>query len=169
MDKMRIVDFFPCIWERYYTPYFVVDQSNSGDQCILFHSNGICVITIAPSHPLFTKEKEIDSIDFQSRLNNQVFGRWKKGGQFMKPESTLCLIKCKDGTQFTMYSRVQGTLIEINKSLIDNPSLLVKKPWSDGYIAVILPPLHKSENQKKNLLSLENYQKLEKMKISCTT
>ncbi|XP_022240385.1 protein Simiate-like isoform X2 [Limulus polyphemus] len=129
----------------------------------------ICVTTIAPSHPLFTKEKEIDSVDFQSRLNNQVSGRWKKGGQVMKPESPLCVIKCKDGTGFTIYSRVHGTLIEINKSLMDNPSLLVKKPWSDGYIAVILPPLHKSENQKKNLLSLESYQKLERVKRSSTT
>lgn len=129
------------VTERYFTPK-MIDEYH---QCVLKHSNRLSIITIAPSHPILAKNLTVMSVHFDStgnenRLCNKVSGKFKKGGQRLKKESVLCTVKCSDECEYTLYSCIPGTLVEVNQRLIENPSLLTEKPWSDGYIGIILPP-----------------------------
>jgi Glycine cleavage system H protein (lipoate-binding) len=156
---------FLSVTERYYTPHFCVDVGGKKgeDQCILFHSNRICLVTLAPSHPVLKNKKEINKIDFQvsanvDRMKNKVSGKGKHGAQFLQPNSPLCFIECKDGSKFTVQSCIKGKLVEINDALIKNPKLLIDKHDAEGYIAIVLPNITNSDQQKEELLTLEQYQ-----------
>jgi hypothetical protein len=49
--------------ERYYTPRYWLDPDQPGeDFCVLFHSNRICVITLAPSHTVLAQHKRVIKI-----------------------------------------------------------------------------------------------------------
>lgn len=146
LSAYRIDPSFPCTTERYFKAR-IVPESN---QCILIHSNRLCLITIAPTHPILAEEIKIESINFENvgnknRLNNKVSGKFKRGGQKLKEKSIMCVVKTSDGNEHTIYSCVSGTLVEINKRLLTNPGLLKDKPWSEGYIGIILPPFPSSE------------------------
>jgi len=150
--------------QRYYTPRFCVDGGGKEgeDHCVLFHSNRICLITLALSHPILREKKEIHKIDFQvsaniDRLKNKVSGKGKHGAQFLHPNSPLCYIECADGSKYTVQSCIKGKLVEINDSLIENPKLLVEKPDAEGYIAIVLPSISSSNQQREELLTLEEY------------
>ncbi|XP_071452806.1 protein Abitram [Hetaerina americana] len=155
---------YSTVTERYYTPRFAVSiVEKEDDFCVLFHSNKICVVTLAPSHPILKFKKEIVDINFQvstkvDRLQNKVSGKGKKGAQNLVPNSALCFVKCSDDSKYTLYSCIQGKLVEINEHLKERPSLLVNKPSSDGYIAIIIPKLHQSQQQKEELLTPEKYE-----------
>ncbi|XP_033103178.1 protein Abitram-like [Anneissia japonica] len=105
---------------------------HSEDFCILKHSNRVCILTIAASHPIIRDRKTVTNVDFQvtpkmNRLDNKVSGKSKKGGQWLNPSSPLCCITCEDETKFTMYSCIRGKLAEVNEKLIASPNLLKEK------------------------------------------
>jgi len=150
--------------DRYFTRIYKTDIKGKPceDQCVLQHSNKICVITVAPSHPLL-KCKQISNVNFQvsakvNRLDNKVSGKGKKGAQYLLPESAICEATCTSGTKYTLYSCVKGKLVEVNKELVSNPNLLLEKPETEGYLAVALPKL--TENILDGLLTKEEYEKL---------
>ncbi|KAL5496963.1 hypothetical protein EMCRGX_G013344 [Ephydatia muelleri] len=78
----------PTVIERYYTKYFYSSRGTDGvseDQCVLFHSNKVCVVCIAPNHELLREpEVAIKEIDFQmgkhDRSKSQVSGKRKNKG-----------------------------------------------------------------------------------------
>ncbi|XP_064614282.1 protein Abitram-like [Liolophura sinensis] len=158
--------------DRYYTRKYKTDvQGNiSHDQCILLHSNKVCVVTVAKSHPVLAENKTITSVNFQvdggpNRMENKVSGKGKRGAQKMKADSPVCYIHCDDGSAYTLYSCVRGMLIEVNKNLVSHPSLISEKPETDGYLAIILPPLKeyhavvsKLDGQEKYLQTLQQRQ-----------
>lgn len=148
--------------ERYYTPRYRVDYEKKGsDFCILFHSNRICVLTLALTHSLLTEHKQISKIDFQvaniDRLNNTVSGKGKRGAQLLSPTTILFHINCTDGSKYPVYSCVSGKLVEVNERLKDNPNLIVEKPLDQGYLAVVLPSIPASARYKEELLTPEQY------------
>lgn len=152
------------VTERYYTPRYCINVEGKQfeDQCVLFHSNNVCLVTIASQHPLIAKKKEILKIDFQAstninRLDNRVLGKGKHGGQFLLQNSVLCTVKCIDGTSYIIHSCLKGKLVEINENLIENPNLMIERPNSEGYIAIVLPRKCDIENIKKELLNEEEY------------
>lgn len=155
--------------ERYYTPRYCLDVGEKqSDYCVLFHSNKICVITLAPSHPILVNKKKIVKINFQistkvDRLSNKVSGKGKHGAQKLQPSSPIFFVECSDGSNYSICSCVPGKLVEINEKLIDNPNLLVECPSDKGYIAVVLPPIAASERYRKELLTVEQY-KVEMLK-----
>lgn len=57
----------------------------------------------------------------------------------VKPGDVVAKIMLSNGTVLHIHSCICGTVIELNSSLKDNPSLLIHDPLLDGYIAVILP------------------------------
>ncbi|XP_077514937.1 protein Abitram isoform X2 [Amblyomma americanum] len=134
------------------------------DQCALFHSNRIVLITLAPSHPILKENKAVTKVDYQvneklNRLNNQVSGKWKKGGQKLQKESALCIVTCSDGQTYTIVSTVPGSLIEVNEHLTTSPERLTEKTWSSGYIAIVLPPLKMDTMLLDTMTSPEDYVK----------
>ena len=52
--------------ERYYECRYVLDRRQPGhDYRLLFHSNGLIALTLAPSHPLVAGAATVTGIDFQ--------------------------------------------------------------------------------------------------------
>ena len=71
------------------------------------HFFRICVITVAPSHPLL-QCKQIVKVNFQvstkvNRLDNKVSGKGKKGAQHLQPESLICEVTSSDGSKYSLY------------------------------------------------------------------
>uniref|UniRef100_A0A3Q2XC82 Protein Abitram n=1 Tax=Haplochromis burtoni TaxID=8153 RepID=A0A3Q2XC82_HAPBU len=102
------------------------------DHCILQHSNRICVITLAETHPILQNGRTIKSINYQisngcSRLENKVSGKSKRGGQFLTDFAPLCRITCTDETEYTIYSCIRGRLLEVKENILETPNLLLEK------------------------------------------
>ncbi|CAG9793260.1 unnamed protein product [Diatraea saccharalis] len=170
MTEFNILDSIPDLTkvktftERYFTKRYILDFGGikNNDIMLMYHSNRITLLYLAPSHSFFKKEGEYKlnfSIGNINRLNNAVKGKSKKGGQHLTPNSIICKIEYDDGTSFEVPCGIKGTLIEINEQLVDHPDVLKKEP-DDGFIAVILSSIANSEATKNELLSHEKYVKL---------
>ncbi|XP_068603172.1 protein Abitram [Brachionichthys hirsutus] len=156
---------FPSLVDRYYTRWYRTDMKGRTceDHCVLQHSNRICIVTLAETHPILQNGRTIKSINYQisngcSRLNNKVSGKSKRGGQFLTDFAPLCRITCTDETEYTIYSCIRGRLLEVNEVILETPSLLLEKPSTEGYIAVILPKFEESKSITENLLSREEFE-----------
>jgi hypothetical protein len=55
--------------ERYYTPYFFAAQADGEDQVVLVHSNRVCLVSLAPNHPVILQKKPIKNLDFDVSKN----------------------------------------------------------------------------------------------------
>uniref|UniRef100_A0A4W6CT24 Protein Abitram n=1 Tax=Lates calcarifer TaxID=8187 RepID=A0A4W6CT24_LATCA len=154
----------PSVIDRYYTRWYRADMKGKPceDHCILQHSNRICVVTLAETHPILQNGRTIKNINYQisnacSRLNNKVSGK-SKAVQFLTDFAPLCRITCTDETEYTIYSCIRGRLLEVNENILETPSLLLEKPSTEGYIAVILPKFEESKRITENLLSREEFE-----------
>ncbi|KAM9096860.1 protein Abitram isoform X1 [Sarcophilus harrisii] len=157
----------PSLVDRYFTRWYKADVKGKPceDHCILQHSNRICVITLAESHPLLQNGKTIKSINYQisancSRLQNKVSGKFKRGAQFLTELAPLCRISCSDGEEYTVSSCVRGRLMEVNENILDKPSILQEKPSTEGYIAVVLPKFEESKSITEGLLTQKEYEEI---------
>ncbi|XP_062900159.1 protein Abitram [Mobula hypostoma] len=155
----------PSVVDRYFTRWYKTDVKGRPceDHCILQHSNRLCVITVAESHPVLQSARKIKSISYQisancSRLQNKVSGKSKRGGQFLTELAPLCRIMCEDGEEYTIYSCIRGRLLEVNENILQRPSLLQEKPSTEGYIAVVLPKFEESKSITQNLINQEIYE-----------
>ncbi|XP_018587435.1 protein Abitram isoform X2 [Scleropages formosus] len=155
----------PSVIDRYFTKWYKTDLKGKPceDHCVLQHSNRICVITLAETHPLLQKGKAIKSISYQissacSRLENKVSGKSKRGGQFLTELAPLCRITSTDGEEFTIFSCVRGRLLEVNADILTRPNLLLEKPSTEGYIAIILPKFEESKSITEGLLTRTEYE-----------
>uniref|UniRef100_A0A3B4BI16 Protein Simiate n=1 Tax=Periophthalmus magnuspinnatus TaxID=409849 RepID=A0A3B4BI16_9GOBI len=140
----------PSVIDRYYTRWYRTDLKGkpSEDHCILQHSNRICVVTLAETHPILQNGRTIKSINYQisdccSRLKNKVSGKSKRGGQFLTDFAPLCRITCE------AYQVATGNL-----------TILAIIPFTEGYIAVILPKLEESKSITENLLTRDEFEKV---------
>ncbi|XP_074052861.1 protein Abitram isoform X2 [Macrotis lagotis] len=116
----------PSLVDRYFTRWYKADVKGKPceDHCILQHSNRICVITLAESHPLLQNGKTIKSINYQisancSRLQNKVSGKFKRGAQFLTELAPLCRISCSDGEEYTV-SRICVITLAESHPLLQN-------------------------------------------------
>lgn len=153
LQGTRIISTYPSVSERYYKhkhyPSSESNEKSNQDLLVLAHSNRIAIVTIAPTHDILRLKKNVTKIDFGAdkinRLENKVKGKWKKGGQKVQNQSVLCSIECDDGSIYKISACITGKIIEINRQLIEEPGLLARKPWSDGFIAILLPPFSSTE------------------------
>ncbi|KAM4550007.1 protein Abitram [Fundulus diaphanus] len=155
----------PSVIDRYFTRWYRADMKGNPceDHCILQHSNRLCVITLAETHPILQEGRTVTSINYQishgcSRLNNKVSGKSKRGAQFVTDFAPLCRITCSDDTEYTIYSCIRGRLLEVNENILETPNLLLQKPSTDGYIAVILPKFEESKSITESLLTREEFE-----------
>ncbi|XP_071811595.1 protein Abitram-like isoform X2 [Apostichopus japonicus] len=114
------------------------DCNESEDYCILKHSNKVCVLMLASGHSLLKEQKDIIEVDFQitpttNRMDNKVIGKSKRGAQWLTNVSPICLVRCSDGTQYTLKSCVPGKLLEVNQKLSKEPMLLARKGGHLGF------------------------------------
>lgn len=151
--------------DRYFSKRYVVDVDGvqNNDIMIMFHSNRIALLTLAPSHSFFKKNEEYKinfSVGKFNRLSNSVKGKSKKGGQMLTPKSAICKVEYADGSSFDVPCCMKGTLVEVNEELVKKPELLKNFPDAEGYIAVILSSIAISEATKNEMLTPEEYIKL---------
>lgn len=144
---------YPSVVERYFTRQNVTGEDGNPAVTLLFHSNKICLVTLAPNHKVLRNGSPINKVNFKvgekiDRSNNKVVGKGKKGGQHLNEMSLLCIIECEDGTSYNILAGVKGKLVEVNENLISNPQLLVSQAETNGYIAVILQKLERNKSDK---------------------
>lgn len=160
-DIIKDVETFPNVIERYYTLRYNIDVGEPGnDHRILFHSNKLCIITLAPSHPILRSRKTISRLNFQisknvNRLSNKMSGKMKRGAQLLQSSSALCFIECSDDTKYTVFANVPGKLIEINENLDKQPQMI--DPLGKGYIAIVLADHNISNNLRNTFFTADQY------------
>lgn len=165
LDSIPDLSSYKSVTDRYFSRRYILNINNieGNDIMLLFHSNRITLLTLAPSH-LFFKKSGSYKINFSvgkvDRLNNTVSGKSKKGGQLLTPTSTVCKIEFHDNTCFDVPSGMKGTLVEVNEGLVEKPLLLRECPDSDGYIAIMLSSIALTESLKNELLTHEEYVKI---------
>ncbi|KAI9297133.1 hypothetical protein K502DRAFT_323406 [Neoconidiobolus thromboides FSU 785] len=109
------------------------------------------------THPFLSLKSQlsfIKSIELdinKNILDNPAVGKRKKGAYKLEPDTTLVTIQVKlekegkiEELNFPIGANLYGTIIEINKKIIDKPELLFDKYNTEAYIAIILPTLAKS-------------------------
>lgn len=149
---------------RYFSKRYILNVGGieNNDIMLMFHSNRITLLSLAPSH-FFFKKLDNYSLNFTigevDRLSNLVKGKGKKGGQMLTPKSAICKVQWSDGTSFDVPCCMKGTLIEVNENLVKNPELLRDEPDADGFIAIMLSSIAISEATKNELLNHEEYLK----------
>jgi len=131
---------FPSVLERYYTAH-----CTSNHQTLHVHSNGLCLLGISPDHPKLQPPLKVTSVAFRDHdsknlLTNDVHGKKKAGAVFLLPRDMICQVTVSDGSTFVVYACVRGSVIEINRRLLDNPELL-GSPSGAGYLLVLAPKL----------------------------
>lgn len=161
-------DTFKCFTDRYFSKRYIlgVDGIPNNDIMLMFHSNRITLLCLAPSHFFFKRNDDYKlnfAIGKVDRLSNSVKGKGKRGGQMLIPKSAICKVDWNDGTSFDIPCGMKGTLVEVNDKLVKHPELLREKPDSDGFIAIMLSSIANSEATKKELLTHEEYLKIVNM------
>eukprot|EP01100_Stratorugosa_tubuloviscum_P011928 TRINITY_DN543_c1_g1_i8.p1 TRINITY_DN543_c1_g1~~TRINITY_DN543_c1_g1_i8.p1 ORF type:complete len:136 (+),score=58.77 TRINITY_DN543_c1_g1_i8:443-850(+) len=91
--------------------------------------------------------------------------RSKKRRISLQPKQKLCEVECADGSIIAIISLVNGFLLEFNQSLLTNPNLLITKPESEGFIAIIEP---RGKQILSTLLTYEQYEELRENKANTT-
>uniref|UniRef100_A0A5S6QJ27 Actin-binding transcription modulator n=1 Tax=Trichuris muris TaxID=70415 RepID=A0A5S6QJ27_TRIMR len=134
--------------KTFYTKYFASDLLGRKDEdlCYLQHNNGVCVICLAPSHPLvrqrdttFVQDVNFRVRDNLNRLDNTVKGRKKRSAQQLCPDSVLCRVTCSNGSQFSIRAGLKAKLIEVNAAIQHDGRLLQMEPQWRGFVAMVLP------------------------------
>jgi len=155
---------YKTVTERYYSNLYQLDKDREKhhDILVLNHSNKICLITLAPTHPVLANKLVIKKVNFEvskkvDRKSNKTSGKSKKGGQILEPTSVLAIIETET-ENFPVQAVVPGKLICINQVIISDPSKLSSHPDSEGHIAIILPSRGLYEQTKQNLLTKEQYE-----------
>lgn len=148
----------PSIVDRYFTRYYFIKPGAKREPyLVLFHSNRVCLICLAPEHPVF--KSGIAGISFDignmDRSQNQVSGKGKKGGMALQKDSTLAIITGHDGETYKVPSCIKGKLIEVNPRIVKSPELMAA--IGDGYLAIVLPKPEHCDEIKKQLMTEEEY------------
>jgi hypothetical protein len=131
--------------DRNYTQLF------NADHYVFIHQNGyhssatthprLCLVGIAPSHPIVSQGKAIEKVNFNvsnhdySKIQvlqfchfptNQAVGKKKKGAPKVKNNTNLVQLNCADGSKYVIKCQVNGTLIETNPNIVGQPDLVSK-------------------------------------------
>ncbi|ODN01357.1 Protein Simiate [Orchesella cincta] len=152
---------YETLTERSFGRFYFIEPNGGGHYRLLAHSNKICLITLAPSHPIITNDLVVSTINYQAndncnRMNNKVSGKRKAGAQFLTDCSILCSIKCEGREEpFIVRSNLVAKLIEMNKDISETPNLL--KNCEKGYIAIVFPKLHEFDREIRRWMTEEEY------------
>lgn len=160
------IENFPSVVDRFFTRYYFIKKG--ADQTpykVLFHSNRICLICLAPEHPALING--IASINFDigqmDRSKNTVKGKGKKGGMILQADSTLALLTANTGEVYKVPSCVRSKLVEVNSAVSEYPEKLASLPEGEGYFCIVLPKPEHCEEIKASLMTQEQYDEYKKL------
>lgn len=182
--------------QRYYTRLYAPDAGGERchDEYLYLQSNRICVLGIAPSHPIFSNSDPVAAVTFAEHLMDlHVSGKKKHGVQFLEPHQEIATITTASGRKYCVRAAIRAGIIEINKRLIAQPHLVTTKvssrqraafvallslnarclvllqPASAGHFAVLECKLHRILDLKQALLDQPTYERLCSLRgSSCT-
>ncbi|MBN1893153.1 glycine cleavage system protein GcvH [bacterium] len=120
-----------------------------------------------PENLLYTQDHEwarmeegtvcVGITDFaQGELGDIVFVEMPKSGQAVHQGKSCASIEAVKAVS-DLFAPLSGTVVETNPELEANPQLINQDPYGKGWILKIRLS---DENEKKNLLSAADYQKL---------
>lgn len=92
----------------------------------------------------------------QKSLSDIVFVELPQVGKEVKSGEVVCVVESVKAVS-DVFSPVSGKIIDVNKKLESEPSLINKSPYKEGWIFKIEI---EGEENGFNLLSAEEYQKL---------
>ncbi len=92
----------------------------------------------------------------QSELGDLVFVDLPAVGKSVQPHGTLCVVESTKAAS-DVYSPVTGTVVERNEALADDPGLINRTPYGDGWIVKLSGV---SDAEIGGLMSAEEYKKL---------
>jgi glycine cleavage system H protein len=92
----------------------------------------------------------------QKSLSDIVFVELPQVGKEVKSGEVVCVVESVKAVS-DVFSPVSGKIIDVNKKLESEPSLINKSPYKEGWIFKV--EIEEKENGFK-LLSAEEYQKL---------
>ncbi len=92
----------------------------------------------------------------QSELGDLVFVDLPAVGKTVATHGTLCVVESTKAAS-DVYSPVAGTVVERNNALADDPGLINRTPYSDGWIVKLSGV---SDAELAGLMSAEEYKKL---------
>ena len=92
----------------------------------------------------------------QSELGDLVFVDLPAVGKTVATHGTLCVVESTKAAS-DVYSPVAGTVAQRNDALADDPGLINRTPYSDGWIVKLSGV---SEGELAGLMSAEEYKKL---------
>ncbi|ODN01917.1 Protein Simiate [Orchesella cincta] len=160
-DYLSQVTASDTLTERSLTRLYFIEPNGGGHYMLLKDSNKICLLTLAPSHPIITNDLIVSAINYQANdnfncMNNKVCGYSKAGAQFLTDCSILCSIKCEGREEpFIVRSNLSVKWTEKNEDIVKQPSLL--KDAERGYIAIVFPELSEYDNDLRRWLTEEQY------------
>jgi hypothetical protein len=99
------------------------------------------------------------------KLRARISDSVNAGREFLQPQSPICQVFCTDGSSYKVLACIKGSIIEINKRLLEQPQLLSSKARTDGFIGIIMPKPKEAANCCSKLLKPDEYAK----KISSQT
>jgi len=149
--------------EQYYTKYFLIDSNeNAAEDFYIYQApNKLCVIGLAQTHPLLRSQK-VKSIKFDEKVSQSIN---KKKQIPLSVKSEICVITTEEGKNYSIKAGVVGWVIDFNMKLDNYVDLLQKKPFTDGYIAVIKLKQDDSRKALSHCINEEKYKEIRKLII----
>ncbi|GET92387.1 hypothetical protein, conserved [Leishmania tarentolae] len=144
---------FDYFTERYYHQFSIRDcKKVKGNDCrILQHSNGLCVLCLDPNHEVVRRCAHADAVVTVAKVSFfkgrtaivpediQVVGKKKRNAVVCQNDTKLCGIVLSDGTEYAIPACVNGFVLELNATLLEQPWMVAVAPTSEGYLAIINP------------------------------
>eukprot|EP00002_Diphylleia_rotans_P020646 TRINITY_DN4000_c0_g1_i1.p1 TRINITY_DN4000_c0_g1~~TRINITY_DN4000_c0_g1_i1.p1 ORF type:complete len:163 (+),score=26.99 TRINITY_DN4000_c0_g1_i1:39-491(+) len=75
----------------------------------------------------------------------------------VNPKTPLCKVYCTNGDEFIFYCGGTGYLIEFNERVLQDPTLLIRKPATEGFLALVLPKRGDEDASITGLMTEEAY------------
>lgn len=119
----------------------------------------------APSHLRYTKSHEwIETVDdstyrigisdhAQDLLGDMVFVELPEVGQALSAADECAVVESVKAAS-DVYSPLSGEVVEVNEALVDNPDLVNRDPYGDGWLFVVKAS---DESELDELVSAEQY------------
>eukprot|EP00002_Diphylleia_rotans_P020647 TRINITY_DN4000_c0_g1_i2.p1 TRINITY_DN4000_c0_g1~~TRINITY_DN4000_c0_g1_i2.p1 ORF type:complete len:180 (+),score=36.76 TRINITY_DN4000_c0_g1_i2:61-600(+) len=159
---------FPKFEERSFTRYYIanVDGIEGHDQYSHRSINFILITGVANCHPLLHADangiqREVTRIEYLVEAGDpDEESTWaKKKGTYrqVNPKTPLCKVYCTNGDEFIFYCGGTGYLIEFNERVLQDPTLLIRKPATEGFLALVLPKRGDEDASITGLMTEEAY------------
>lgn len=156
---------------RYYTRMFSPGVGKGGaspgwDIYVHLQANRVCVVGVASAHPLLHHAATVSpllSIAYQpafAGIATSLSGKRKKGSLWVEADTVIAHATTADGLVWPLRAGMRGSLVEVNHRLATHPTLLTKKPATQGHLAVIMTHFKRVLEVTQDLLSETHYAQL---------